>query len=70
MRVIFNLMFVLREGVEPKLFKDFNYDLSDFLMFERFSKNALILSIFELEKMFFFFKQVIISPEFDWYHYQ
>ena len=37
--------------------------------FGRFTKNALTLSIFELEKCYFF-KQVRISPEIDWYHYQ
>ena len=37
--------------------------------FERFTKNALIRSVFELEKCFFF-KRVRISPEIDWYHYQ
>ena len=32
--------------------------------------NALTLSIFELEKHYFFFKQVRISPEINWFHYQ
>ena len=32
--------------------------------------NTPTLSIFELEKCSFFFKQVRISPEIDWYHYQ
>ena len=38
--------------------------------FERFIKNALTRSIFELEKCSFFFKWVRILPEIDWYHYQ
>ena len=57
--------------VAPKTFQRFIF------VFERFSLknlrdflwNALTLSIFELEKRFFF-KQVRISPEIDWYHYQ
>ena len=35
-----------------------------------FFGNSLTRAVFEVEKCFFFFKWVRISPEIDWYHYQ
>ena len=43
------------------------------IFFEKFERFALKCSNFVnfwARKMFFFFKQVRISPEIDWYHYQ
>ena len=41
------------------------------MKFERFIKNALTRSVFELEKCSsFFFKWVRVLPEIDWYHFQ
>ena len=49
------------------IFRPFLIDILS--RFERFTKNALIRSIFELKNVLFF-KWVRISPEMDWYHHQ
>ena len=38
--------------------------------FERFTLYSSKFSIFDVEKISYFFKQVRILPEIDWYHYQ
>ena len=66
--------------MDPKLFnlllKMLSYSSSKnvskiyVLYFRDFLSNALTLSIFELDNFSFFFRQVRISLEIDWYHFQ
>ena len=58
--------------VTPKTFQRFIFFISEifFEKFERFSLKCSNFVNFWARKMFFFFKQVRISPEIDWYHYQ
>ena len=63
-----NYLIVKGPSYAPKLFQRFLLTILEIFLsnFERFPKNALILSIFELEKCSFFPNRT----EFDWYYYQ
>ena len=58
--------------VAPKTFQRFIFCIWEifFEKFERFSLKCSNFVNFWARKTFFFFKQVRISPEIDWYHYQ
>ena len=58
--------------VSPKTFQRFLFCIWEifFGKFQIFSLKCSNLVNFWARKMFFFFKQVRISPEIDWYHFQ
>ena len=58
--------------VAPKTFQRFLFCIWEifFKKFERFSLKCSNFVNFWARKTFFFLKQVRISPEIDWYHYQ
>ena len=58
--------------VTPKTFQRFVFCIWEifFEWFDRFSLSCSNFVNFWARKTFFFFKQVRISPEIDWYHYK
>ena len=68
---LFNLILKIIK-VAPKRFQRFLFCVWEifFENFQRFSLKSSKIVNFWARKMFFFLKQVRISPEIDWYHYQ
>ena len=68
---LFNLTLTIIT-VAPETFQRFMFCIWEifFEYFQRFSLKWSNFVNFWARKMFFFFKQVRISPEIDWYHYQ